>query len=141
MLNRLQIESIIPHRKPMLLIDEITEIIPGEYAKGSAFLTGGEFFFQGHFPDNPVMPGVMIVEAMAQTGAVSILVLDEFKGKTGYFAKIDNVRFKEKVRPGDILTLEVKIIRRRGPVGVGEGTAFVKGKRVAGATLTFSIGE
>lgn len=140
MLSREQIEGIIPHRKPMLLIDAITEIMPGEYAKGEVTLIGDEFFFQGHFPDNPVMPGVMIVEAMAQTGAVSILMLDEFKGKTGYFAKIDKVRFKEKVFPGDKLELEVNIVKRKGAIGIGEGVAYVNGKKVAFATLTFAVG-
>ncbi len=140
MLSREQIESIIPHRKPMLLIDTITEISAGEYAKGEVTLTGEEFFFQGHFPDNPVMPGVMIVEAMAQTGAVSILMLDEFKGKTGYFAKIDDVRFREKVFPKDKLELEVRIVKRKGAIGIGEGVAYVNGKRVATATLTFAVG-
>ncbi len=124
----------------MLLIDTITEISAGEYAKGEVTLTGEEFFFQGHFPDNPVMPGVMIVEAMAQTGAVSILMLDEFKGKTGYFAKIDDVRFREKVFPKDKLELEVRIVKRKGAIGIGEGVAYVNGKRVATATLTFAVG-
>jgi 3-hydroxyacyl-[acyl-carrier-protein] dehydratase len=141
MLNREQIEAVIPHRKPMLLIDKITDLMPGQYASAQAMLTGDEFFFQGHFPGNPVMPGVMIVEAMAQTGAVSILMLEEFKGKTGYFAKIENVRFWEKVLPGSKLELSVKIIKRKGSVGVGEGEAFVSGKKVARATLTFAVGD
>ncbi len=140
MLNREQIEAIIPHRKPMLLIDAITDISAGEYARGEVTLTGEEFFFQGHFPGNPVMPGVMIVEAMAQTGAVSILMLDEYRGKTGYFAKIDDVRFREKVLPHDKLVLEVKITKRKGPIGVGEGVAYVDGRMVANATLTFAVG-
>ncbi|OQB13997.1 MAG: 3-hydroxyacyl-(acyl-carrier-protein) dehydratase FabZ [Firmicutes bacterium ADurb.Bin193] len=140
MLERHQIEAIIPHRKPMLLIDRILKVSAGEYAIGEMTVIGNEFFFGGHFPDNPVMPGVIIIEAMAQTGAVSILMLDEFKGKTGYFAGIDNARFKAKVLPGDKLTLEVRITKRKGPIGVGEGVAYVDGKKVAYATLTFAIG-
>ena len=140
MLNKEEVEKIIPHRKPMLLIDSINEITPGESAKGEVTLIGDEFFFQGHFPGNPVMPGVMIIEAMAQTGAVSILMLDEFKGKTGYFAKIDDARFKEKVYPGDKLELEVNIVKRKGTVGIGEGVAYVNGKKAAFATLTFAVG-
>ncbi len=134
-----QIEAVIPHRKPMLLIDEITELTPGESAIGLVILTGDEFFFKGHFPGNPVMPGVMLVEAMAQTGAVSMLSLDKFKGKTGYFAKIDNARFREKVKPGDTLTLQVNICRRKGQIGVGEGVAYVNGRVAANATITFVI--
>ena len=141
MLNTQQIEAIIPHRKPMLLIDEISDIVPGQYAKGSLSLQGNEFFFQGHFPNNPIMPGVMIIEAMAQTGAVSILMLDEYKGKTDYFAKIDNASFKEKVLPVDTLVLEVKITKRKGVIGVGEGIDYVNGKKAASATLTFAIGQ
>ncbi|MCK9478495.1 MAG: 3-hydroxyacyl-ACP dehydratase FabZ [Firmicutes bacterium] len=141
MLNRQQIEDIIPHRKPMLLVDRIDDVLPGQYAKGRLRLKGDEFFFNGHFPNNPVMPGVMLIEAMAQTGAVSILMLDEFKGKTGYFAKIDNARFREKVKPGDTLITEVKIINRKGAVGVGEGVVYVNGKRAASATLTFAVAK
>lgn len=139
MLSRQQIEEIIPHREPMLLLDKIEKVIPGQYAKGILHLKGTEFFFAGHFPDNPVMPGVMLIETMAQTGAVSILMLSEFKGKTGYFAKIDNARFREKVVPGDILTAEVEITRRKGSIGVGEGVIYANGKKAASATLTFAV--
>ncbi len=141
MLDMEQIEQIIPHRKPMRLIDKVTDIIPGEYAKAVCILKGDEFFFQGHFPGNPIMPGVMIIEAMAQAGAVSILMLEQFRGKTGYFAKIDNARFREKVSPGDILTLEVKITKRKGAIGVGEGIAYIDKKTAASATLTFAVGD
>lgn len=140
MLDKAAIEKIIPHRRSMLLIDTITDVKAGEYAVGEMTVTGDEYFFDGHFPDNPIMPGVMIIEAMAQTGAVSILMLDEFKGKTGYFAGIDKARFKEKVRPGDKLVLEIKIVRRKGAIGVGEGTAYVNGKKAAYATITFAVG-
>lgn len=140
MLNKAEIENIIPHRGSMLLIDTITEVTAGVHAKAEMTLTGNEYFFDGHFPDNPVMPGVMIIEAMAQTGAVSILMLDEFKGKTGYFAGIDKARFKEKVFPGDKLVLEVNIVKRKGAIGIGEGVAYVNGKKAAYATLTFAVG-
>ncbi|MDD3766070.1 MAG: 3-hydroxyacyl-ACP dehydratase FabZ [Eubacteriales bacterium] len=133
------IEKIIPHRKPMLLIDKITDVIPGEYAKGEMKTSGDEFFFQGHFPGNAVMPGVIIIEAIAQTGAVSMLMLDEFKGKTGYFAGIDKAKFKAKILPGDTVELEIKIIKRKGAIGIGEGAAYVNGKKAAYATLTFAI--
>lgn len=139
MLLQEDIEKIIPHRKPMLLLDKITEVIPGEYAKGEMTLTGDEYFFQGHFPGNKVMPGVMIIEAIAQTGAVSILMLDEFKGKTGYFAGIDKAKFKAKILPGDTVELEIKITKRKGAIGVGEGAAYVNGKKAAYGTLTFAI--
>jgi len=140
MLNTEQIKQIIPHRNPMLLLDTIEEMIPGESATGVKTLTGKEDFFRGHFPDFPVMPGVLIIEAMAQAGAVALLSLPEFKGKIGFFAGIDEAKFKAKVLPGDTLTLKVEITRRKGPIGVGEGKAYVGEKLVAKAKLTFAIG-
>ena len=139
MLNREEIMEIIPHRDPMLLIDEIHEMVPGESAVAVKHVTGNEDFFRGHFPQYKVMPGVLIVEAMAQAGAAAILSLPEYKGKIGLFGGIDECRFKGQVVPGDELELHVQIVRRKGPIGVGEGEAFVGGKRVAKAKLTFAV--
>ncbi len=135
-----QIKAILPHRHPFLLVDRIEDYEPGEYAIGYKCVTYREDFFQGHFPEEPVMPGVLTVEALAQVGAVAILSLPENDGKTAYFGAIEECRFKGKVVPGDRLRLETRIIRRKGPVGVGEAVASVDGKVVALAKLTFMIG-
>lgn len=135
-----EIKQIIPHRHPFLLVDAIEDYEPGEYAVGYKCVTYREDFFVGHFPEEPVMPGVLIIEALAQVGAVAILSLEENKGKIAFFGGIDKCRFKNKVRPGDKLRLETKIIKRKGPVGVGEATATVDGRVVAKAELTFMIG-
>lgn len=135
-----EIKQIIPHRHPFLLVDAIEDYEPGEYAVGYKCVTYREDFFAGHFPEEPVMPGVLIIEALAQVGAVAILSLKENKGKIAFFGGIDKCRFKNKVRPGDKLRLETKIIKRKGPVGVGEATATVDGRVVAKAELTFMIG-
>ena len=123
MLNTRQIMDIIPHRHPFLLVDRIEELEPGIRAVGVKAVTYDEPYFSGHFPDEPVMPGVLQIEACAQVGAVAILSLDENKGKTAYFGGISSARFKRKVVPGDMLTMECEIIKRKGPVGVGKATA------------------
>ena len=135
-----QIEQIIPHRHPFLLIDYIEDYEPGQYAVGYKCVTFREDFFRGHFPKEPVMPGVLTVEALAQTGAVAILSEEENKGKTAYFGGINKCRFKGKVVPGDKLKLETRIIKRKGPIGVGEAVASVDGKVVVQAELTFMVG-
>jgi 3-hydroxyacyl-[acyl-carrier-protein] dehydratase len=141
MLNINEIKEILPHRAPFLLIDKIEEIIPGEMATGYKNVTYNEYFFQGHFPQMPVMPGVLIIEALAQTGAVAMLSLEEMKGKIAYFTGIDKAKFRQKVVPGDVLKLEVKIIKRRGPIGVGKAIATVDGKVATECEIKFYIGE
>jgi 3-hydroxyacyl-[acyl-carrier-protein] dehydratase len=135
-----EIMEIIPHRNPFLLIDTIEELEPGVRALGKKCVSMNEPYFQGHFPGNPVMPGVLIMEALAQVGAVAILSQPEWKGKTAYFAGIDKARFRQKVVPGDVLMLEMSIVKVKGPVGVGNAVARVDGKIVAQAELTFAIG-
>ena len=132
--------EILPHRHPFLLIDTVEEIEYGKRAVAKKSVTYAEPYFAGHFPGEPVMPGVLIIEALAQTGAVAILGLEENRGKTAYFAGINSAKFKQKVVPGDVLTLETEIIRQKGPIGVGKAVAFVDGKTVCIAELTFAIG-
>lgn len=136
-----EILEIIPHRHPFMLLDTIEELEPGVRAVGKKCVSFNEAFFAGHFPGNPVMPGVLIIEALAQTGAVALLGLPEWKGKTAYFVGIDKARFKQKVLPGDVLMLETKIVKLKGPIGIGEAVASVDGKVVAKAELSFAIGE
>jgi 3-hydroxyacyl-[acyl-carrier-protein] dehydratase len=138
-LNIKEIEKIIPHRDPFLFIDEITDYIPGEYARGLKHVSKDEYYFKGHFPDNPIMPGVIIVETLAQVGAIVMLTLEKFKGKLVLFAGIDKVRFKKIVKPGDVLELEVKISNMKLNVGKGIGRATVKGELVCSAEFLFSI--
>lgn len=135
-----EIMNIIPHRYPFLLVDTIEELEPGVRALGKKCVSVNEPFFQGHFPGNPVMPGVLIIEALAQVGAVAMLSQPQFQGRTAYFAGIDKARFRQKVVPGDVLLLETEIIKVKGPVGVGRATARVNDKVAAQAELTFSIG-
>lgn len=134
-----EIQEILPHRYPFLLIDKIESIEPGVKVIGYKNVTINEPFFQGHFPGEPVMPGVLIIEALAQAGAVAMLSLEEFKGKIGYFTGIDRAKFRRKVLPGDTLRLEVEIIKRKGPVGIGKAIAYVEDKKAAEAELSFII--
>ncbi len=135
-----EIEEIIPHRHPFLLIDYIEDYEPGEYAIGYKCVSFREEFFKGQFPQEPIMPGVLTVEALAQVGAIAILSVEENKGKIAYFAGINKCKFKGKVVPGDKMKLETKIIKCKGPIGVGEAIASVDGKVVVSAELTFMVG-
>ena len=139
MLNKEEIKKIIPQREPFLMIDEVEEFTPGESAIAYKYVDEKEWYFKGHFPGNPIMPGVLITESLAQTGAVAILSLEENKNKNVLFGGIDKMKFKKQVTPGDKLKLEVKIIKRKGPIGVGEAIASCDGKIVARGELTFAV--
>lgn len=136
-----QIMERLPHRYPFLLIDRVEQYEPGIYAKSRKCVTVNEPFFQGHFPGAPVMPGVLILEAMAQTGAVALLSMKEYEGKLVFFGGVSECRFRRKVVPGDVLEIETKIIKRKGPIGIGEACAKVDGKVAATAVLSFVAGE
>ncbi len=139
MLNKEEIKKIIPQREPFLMIDEIEEYIPGQSAVAYKNVNENEWYFKGHFPGTPIMPGVLIAESLAQTGAVAILSMEENKGKNALFGGIDKMKFKKMVLPGDRLKLEVKIIKQKGPIGVGEAVASVDGKIAARGELTFAL--
>lgn len=141
MLTTKQIMEIIPHRYPFLLIDRVIEMEPGISAVGEKMVTINEPFFQGHFPDYPVMPGVLIIEALAQTGAVAALSLPEYQGKIAFFAGVDKVRFRRQVRPGDLLRLEVSLDKIRRGIGKGVGKAMVDGEVACEAGLMFAMGD
>ena len=141
MMNINEVQKRIKQRPPFQMIEKVLEVEDGEYAKGIKCVSVNEPYFAGHFPGEPVMPGVLIIEALAQTGAVAMLCQDEFKGKTAYFAGISNAKFKKKVVPGDVLVLETEIIKVKGPIGIGKATATVDGKIAATAELTFAIGS
>lgn len=140
MLDATEIQKIIPHRYPMLLIDRVDELVPGEKATAIRNVTINEEVFNGHFPDNPVLPGALIVESLAQTGAVALLSHPDFKGKTAYFGGIQSAEFRKVVRPGDVMKLEVVLEKIRHNIGVGKGIATVNGEKVCNAELTFMIG-
>lgn len=139
MLDSNEIMKIIPQRPPILMIDRVEDYVPGESCKAYKNVCINEPYFIGHFPGQPIMPGVLIVEALAQTGAVAILSKEENKGKNALFGGIDKLRFKKQVIPGDVLRLEVKIIKQKGPIGIGEAIATVDGKVAVKGELTFAI--
>jgi 3-hydroxyacyl-[acyl-carrier-protein] dehydratase len=140
-LGRAEIEAILPHREPFLLLDEVLELEPGARVVARKRVREDEWYLAGHFPGNPIMPGVLMVEALAQTGAVAVLSEDENRGKLALFAGIDDVRFKRIVRPGDELTLTCELERVRGPIGRGKVRATVDGELAVRGTLTFAVGE
>ena len=140
-LGAAEIRELIPHRYPFLLVDRIEELEPGERAVGIKNVTQNEPFFQGHFPDYPVMPGVLIVEAMAQVGAVGVMVNEEYRDKLALFAGIDGVRFRRQVVPGDVLRMEVRIERLKGGIGRGRGLATVDGEKACEAGLMFAFAD
>ena len=135
------VAELIPNRYPILFIDRVDELVPGEHVVARKNVTFNESFFQGHFPGEPVMPGVLIVEALAQAGSIPLLKLDSFKGKTAYLGGLNKVKFRQKVTPGDVLTLQVDIVKLKEYAGIGKGVAYVDGKKVAEAELTFIIGR
>jgi 3-hydroxyacyl-[acyl-carrier-protein] dehydratase len=137
--GRTEIETILPHRDPFLLLDEVVELVPGQRVVARFAVRADAWWFPGHFPDRPVMPGVLIVEAMAQTGAVAVLVEEGNRGKIAFFAGIDDCRFKRVVEPGDVLTLTCEIDQVRGPIGRGKATAHVGDALAARGTLTFAV--
>lgn len=134
-----EIQEIIPHRYPMLLIDKVTELEPAKKAVAYKAVTYNEPFFAGHYPQQPVMPGVLIIEALAQTGAVAILSAEQFKGKLIFFGGVNKAKFRDMVTPGCMLRLETEIIKAKGPVGIGSAKAYVDDKLVTEAELTFVI--
>ena len=135
-----QIAQILPHRYPFALVDRITDGEPGQWARGIKCVTVNEPFFQGHFPGKHVMPGVLLIEAMAQVGGVAILSLPENQGKLAFLGRVKDARFRRQVVPGDVVEMECRLTKRRGPIGVGECRATVNGETAATAEITFAIG-
>lgn len=140
MLGIKEIKEILPHRYPFLMIDRVEEIVEGVSVKGYKNVSANEEFFNGHFPEYPVMPGVLILEALAQLGAVAILSKEEYKGKIGFLVGADKVKWRQQVVPGDRLDLYIEIIRMKGAIGVGKGVASVDGKKVCEGEIMFAIG-
>lgn len=138
-LSNKEIMGILPHRYPFLLVDKITDYEAGKWAEGIKCVSANEMQFLGHFPNEPVMPGVLIIEALAQVGAIAVLTEEENKGKLVFFGGIKNARFKKKVVPGDVLTMRCELTARKGPIGFGKAEALVDGKVAASAELTFAI--
>lgn len=138
-MNRQQIEEVLPHRDPFLLIDEVVEMEPGKSVKARKYIKADDFWFKGHFPQKPVVPGVLIIEMLAQAGAVAMLSLDENKGKIGFLGGVDKAKFRRMVVPGDVLTLDVEIIKVKGPVGFGKALASVNGEKAVTAEISFVI--
>ena len=134
-----EIEEIIPHRYPFRLVDRILDFEPGQWAIGRKCVTSDEPFFQGHFPDYPVVPGVLLIEALAQTGAVAVLSMPEYKGKLALFGGIKNARFKKQVVPGDVVILKAEVEKIYGPLGIAKGEALVDGKPAVTAEITFAL--
>ncbi len=141
MLNIEQIKQILPHREPFLMVDRVDELEPGVKATGVKAVSGNEWFFMGHFADKKVMPGVLIVEAIAQMGGIALLTMEEMKGKLAFLGRIKNARFREQVVPGDSLVLEAAIETVKESIGVGSGKAYVNGKLAASCELVFALGE
>ncbi len=139
LLKDLNVEAILPHRYPFLLVDRILEVEPGRRAVGIKNVTRNEYFFEGHFPGHPVMPGVLMVEALAQVGAVALLTMEENRGKIPLFTGIEKLRFKRQVVPGDTLRLEMEVLKIRGPMGRGQGTVTVEGEVAVRGELLFFL--
>ena len=136
-----EIQDLIPNRYPIYFIDKVTNLVPGEHVTAIKNVTINEEFFQGHFPGEPVMPGVLIIESLAQAGSIPLLKMDKFKSQTAYLGGLNKVKFRKKVVPGDVLELKVDIVKLKDYAGIGKGVAYVDGKKVCEAEMTFIIGR